>query len=75
MNQHLKTILIWVVIFVVVFGYVGFLLYSVPFNAFVNNCTGTDAAGNLRADLDGTVLTRNAFNLAFNYATHEARSP
>jgi len=55
--------------FIMVIAYFAHALYSVPFEAYVHNCTATDAQG--RPVGDGTFLTRNAYSVAFNYASHD----
>ena len=48
---------------------VAFTFYQPIFAAYQTSCTARDANG--RPSGDGTVLTANAYALAFNYASHE----
>jgi len=55
--------------FFMVLATLGYQLYTIPFDAYVDSCTRKDLQG--RPVGDGTFLTRNAYAIAFNYASHD----
>lgn len=68
MATHPIVVCAVVVTFSGVIGYVLYSFYMIPYGLYINHCTSQCTI------CDGTFLTRNAYSIAFNYATNEGNS-